>query len=132
MNDPPSPQGDLVNLQSGRKGGRRLSTTHNPTLPLPQQQQLMAKDYRQLWKDVTTTSDEGKAVQTLAEILLDKEGGTFISDLTPKDAELCIEILDHVSRNSHLLSALAVSDCFFRVSLDTISKLPRNRLSLSR
>jgi hypothetical protein len=48
----------------------------------------MAKDYRQLWKDVTNTSDEGKAVRTLAEILLDKEGRSFISNLERKDAEL--------------------------------------------
>ena len=59
----------------------------------------MAKDYRRLWKGVTSTSDEGKAVRTLAEILLDKEGRTFISNLKRKDAQLCMEIFDHVSRD---------------------------------
>jgi len=63
----------------------------------------MAKDYQRLWKDVTSTNNEGKAVRTLADILLDKEGRTFISNLARKDAELCIEILDHVSRNPYLL-----------------------------
>ena len=36
--------------------------------------QLMAKNYSQLWKAVASTSDEGKAVRTLAEILLDDTG----------------------------------------------------------
>lgn len=63
----------------------------------------MAKDYRQLWKDVTSTGDEGKAVRTLGEILLDKEGRIFISNLERKDAKICIEVLDHVSRDQYLL-----------------------------
>ena len=53
--------------------------------------------YQRLWKGVTNTSDEGKAIRTLADILLDKEGRTFISNLERKDAGLCIEILDLVS-----------------------------------
>ena len=57
----------------------------------------MAKDYPRLWKDVTSASDEGKAVRTLAEILEDREGRIFIANLNRGDAELCIEILDHVS-----------------------------------
>ena len=63
----------------------------------------MAKDYSQLWKVVASISDEGKAVRTLAEILLDKEGRAFISSLERDDAKLCIEILDRVSRDSYLL-----------------------------
>ena len=35
----------------------------------------------------------------MAEILLDEEGRTFISNLESADAELCIEILDLVSRD---------------------------------
>jgi len=62
----------------------------------------MAKDYVRLWKDVASTTDEGKAVRKLAEVLVDKEGRTFMSSLECKDAELCIEILDNVGRNSHL------------------------------
>ena len=90
--------------------------------------QTTAKYYRRLWKDVTSASDEGKAARTLAEIVLDKEGRTFISNLARKDAELCIEILDHVSRDPHLLPAFAVSDGFFRASQRTTSKLSRDRL----
>ena len=56
----------------------------------------MAKNYQRLWKEVTSTTDEAKAVRTLAEILAEKEGRTFISRLERRDAELCIEILDHV------------------------------------
>lgn len=63
----------------------------------------MAKDFRRLWKDVTNTIDEAKAVRILAEILADKEGRAFISRLERKDAELCIEILDHVSYNLDFL-----------------------------
>ena len=73
-----------------------------PPMTLHSPRQTTAKDYQQLWKDVTNTSDEGKAVRALAEIVLDEEGMTFISHLEPKDAELCIEILDHVSRDPHL------------------------------
>ena len=76
----------------------------------------MAQDYRRLWEGVTSTSDEDKTVQTLAEILLDEKGRTFISNLPRKDAEICIEILDHVCCDLYLLSAFAVSDCFVRAS----------------
>ena len=72
----------------------------------------MAKDYQRLWKDVTGTKDEGKAVRTLAEILVDKEGRSFISNLERKDAELCIEILDQVSPDSYLLPSFVVSSGF--------------------
>lgn len=57
----------------------------------------MAKNYLRLWKDIAGASDEGKAFRTLAEILVDREGRTFIWNLKPGDAELCIKILDHVS-----------------------------------
>ena len=63
----------------------------------------MATDYRRLWKDIAGTSDEAKAVRTLAEILLDREGRSLISNLERKDAELCIEILDLVSCDPYLL-----------------------------
>ena len=53
-------------------------------------------DYQRLWKEVTSAIDEAKAVRTLAEILAEKEGRKFISRLERRDAELCIEILDHV------------------------------------
>ena len=57
----------------------------------------MTKDYRRLWKNITSTTDEGEAVRTLTEILADKEGRAFIGNLNREDAGLCIEILDHVS-----------------------------------
>ena len=64
----------------------------------------MAKDYQRLWEDTASTNDDGaKAVRTLTEILLDKEGRCLISNLERKDAELCIEILDLVSRDPYLL-----------------------------
>jgi len=46
----------------------------------------MSKDYPQLWKTVTSTSDEGRAVRTLVEIVVDKEGKTFVLNLERKDA----------------------------------------------
>ena len=62
----------------------------------------MAKNYQRLWEEVTRGIDEAKSVRTLAEIVVDKEGRAFVSRLERKDAELCIEILDHVGRPSHL------------------------------
>ena len=82
----------------------------------------MAKDYPQLWKAVTSANDEGRAARTLAEILLGRGGMAFISSLERDDAELCIEILDRVSRGSYLLPAFAVSDGSLRVSRGTDSK----------
>ena len=64
-----------------------------------------ARDPVKLWGLVCRTSNEAKAVRTLAEILLDKEGRTFIANLTREDAELCIEILDYVSRGPYPLSS---------------------------
>ncbi|KAF9647778.1 kinase-like protein [Thelephora ganbajun] len=75
-----------------------------PSTPPPQPSMLirptppqiaMPRDYGRLWKDVPDATDEAKAVRILAEILSDKDGRDFISRLEPKDAELCIEILDH-------------------------------------
>ena len=66
----------------------------------------MVKDYPQLWKGVTSARYEGRAVRVLAEILVDKEGRTFIGNLKRADAELCIEILDHVSPSLILLPRL--------------------------
>ena len=59
----------------------------------------MAKDYQQLWKDLIDTTDDGKAVRVMAEILVDKEGRLFVSRLEKKDTDFCIEILDIVSRS---------------------------------
>ena len=90
------------------------------------------KDYRGLWQDVTETRDEGNAVRTLARILVDKEGRNFISSLKREDAELCIELLDHVSHSLYKIPPPAASDGFLRASQCTSSKLRRNRLSSSR
>ena len=62
----------------------------------------MAKNYQRLWEEVTSGIDDAKSVRTLAEILVEKEGRAFVSRLGRRDAELCIEILDHVGRTSHL------------------------------
>ena len=95
----------------------------------------MVKDYSQLWKDVTSARDEGKAVRTLAEILVDREGRNFIGTLKRADAELCIEILDHVSLNlirpiPFLLFQTQMAS-FIRASKSITSKQRRNRLSSS-
>ena len=57
----------------------------------------MVKNYRGLWKGVTSTSDDEEAVRILTQILVDSEGRAFISSLEHGDAGLCIEILCHVS-----------------------------------
>ena len=59
----------------------------------------MAKDFQRLWKDVTDLTDETMAIRALADILTDKEGRTFVSSLSRKDAEYCIHILDRVGRD---------------------------------
>jgi hypothetical protein len=91
----------------------------------------MAKDYKRLWAHVTGTTDESEAVRTLTEILADRDGRVFISRLERKEAELCIDILDHVSRDLDLLS-FTLSGGFIRASQSTDSNPPRNRLSPSR
>ena len=91
----------------------------------------MAQDYQQLWKDVAGVVDEAKAVQTLAEILADKEGRVFISRLEREDAELCIDILDHVSRSRSTFIPFAVSEGIVRVSRNTSSKPPKTEFSPS-
>ena len=104
---------------------------HPPSIRPTPPRRIMAKDYQRLWEHVTSATDEAKAVRTLAEILADRDGGTFISRLERKHAELCIEILDHVSRDLHPLPSSVVSDGFIRASQSTTSKFPRSRLSSS-
>lgn len=58
-----------------------------------------AADFDGLWKKARTSVDGANSIETLAQILSSKDGGTFILDLGPQDAELCIKILDHVSSN---------------------------------
>jgi len=57
----------------------------------------MTADYDKLWNIVRSIVDEGESVRTLVKILSSKDGRTFILNLEPSEAELCIEILDHVS-----------------------------------
>jgi hypothetical protein len=59
----------------------------------------MVVDFNKLWKKVRTVADEAESVRTLVKILSSKDGRTFIVNLEPPEAELCIEILDHVSSN---------------------------------
>ena len=80
---------------------------------------------------MASTSDEGKAVRTLVKIVLDKEGRAFILELERNCAELCMEVLDRVSRDP-IRFLPAASDCSLRASRSTHSKPKRNRLSLSR
>jgi hypothetical protein len=97
--------------------GHKVSSplVHPPSTRPSRPLRTMAKDYRRLWEDITSTSDEGKAVRTLAEIVLDEEGRSFISNLQRKDAELCIEVLDLVSRDPYLLPSPRLR--WFRQSL---------------
>ena len=59
----------------------------------------MAVDFNKLWKKARTAKDETESIRTLAKILSSKDGRTFILDMELSEAELCIEILDHVSSN---------------------------------
>ena len=61
----------------------------------------MAKDYRQLWEVATGADNEARAVQTLSNILVDEEGRAFISALDNEGSELCVKILDNVSRDTY-------------------------------
>jgi len=90
----------------------------------------MTGNYQPLWKDVTSANDEGEAVRTLmAGIVLDREGRAFISSLERVDPRLCVEILDHVSRDLYLFPSFVVSGSFFRASQSTTSELQRNSFS---
>jgi hypothetical protein len=59
----------------------------------------MVPDFDNLWKESRSAADEAESVRTLANILSSEGGREFISNLKPQEAELCIEILDHVSSN---------------------------------
>ena len=76
-------------------------------------------------------TDESKAVRTLADILADREGRTFVSRLERKDVGLCIEILDRVSHNLRPLPAFALSGGFIRAPRNTTSNPQRSRCSSS-
>ena len=56
----------------------------------------METDFNRLWEEARSVEDESESIQSLAKILLSKEGREFILTLEPNDAELCIEILDYV------------------------------------
>ena len=75
----------------------------------------MAKDFQRLWKDVTDSIDETMAVRALADILTEKDGRTFVSNLSRKDAEYCIDILDRVSRDLSPQSSFWSSNGLVRV-----------------
>jgi len=59
----------------------------------------MTKDCEQLWKGITSAVDKTQAVRALANILADPGGRAFVSHLDSTDMDLCVEILDQVSRN---------------------------------
>lgn len=67
------------------------------------------KDYRRFWDDITSTSEESKAVRTPADILSDNKGRSLVSGLERKDAELCVEILGRVSPNPYPVPSFLVS-----------------------
>lgn len=57
----------------------------------------MGINFDGLWMKVCTAEDEAESVRTLAEISSSKDGRTFMLGLGLSDAELCIELMDHVS-----------------------------------
>lgn len=59
----------------------------------------MPKDYQQLWKRVAKEPDQGEAVRILTEILADTEGRSFASRLEREQGEVCVGVLDYVSRD---------------------------------
>ena len=62
----------------------------------------MSKDYGRLWNKAIKANNESDTIRILLEILSDKEGRIFITNLEDKeDAKWCIEVLDYVSRNLH-------------------------------
>ena len=77
----------------------RSSLTPAPDVPVSSRK-TMARDSRQLWKDLTRTTDKGEAFRILAETLVDKAAG-LLSRLEREDAELCVEILGHGRRDLH-------------------------------
>jgi serine/threonine protein kinase len=56
----------------------------------------MSVNFDRLWGEARIATSEAESVRTLAKILSSKDGRKFISNLELADAELCIEILDHV------------------------------------
>ena len=91
----------------------------------------MAKDYPQLWKGVADATDKANAVQVLAEIVADLDGRTFTLGLKPEAVKLCVETLDYVGCDLHLLSFVA-SNGLVRESHSTTSKPARGMLSPPR
>lgn len=75
--------------------------------PGPHLANAMVVDFNKLWKNARTTVDEAESVRTLAKILSSTDGRTFISNLEPLEAELCIDILDRVSSNPPSATAMA-------------------------
>jgi len=59
--------------------------------------------FQELWNSITDGPDRDDAVSALSTILDDMEGRYFISCLERKEADLCIKLLDHVSRELRLL-----------------------------
>ena len=88
----------------------------------------MAKNYQELWERSGDASvDKTKAVQALAEIVAeivaDIDGRTFILGLEPEAVKLCLETLDYVGCDLHLLP-FAASSGLARASQTTSSKPP--------
>jgi len=80
------------------------ATKHAFTRPTAPQEPL-ATDYQRLWIAIASATEGAKVVQTLAEILTDKDGGAFISWVDSKDAEFrYVEILGTVSHDLRLPS----------------------------
>jgi len=62
----------------------------------------VAKNCQRLWVATTNATDKTQAAQTLANILADRDGEGFVSNLDSADVKLCIEILSNVSPDLRL------------------------------
>ena len=91
----------------------------------------MAERYVQLWKGVTSPTDEAQAVRALTDLVSDSAGRAFALNLESEDAVLCIEALDYVSLRSAFAFPFAASRGIVRASQNGISTLPLGPISSS-
>ena len=102
--------------------GQRCLSPLLPFLPhQPPPWKPTARDYQRIWMAITNTINEAKTIQTLDEILADKDG---------KDTRLRTKTLGNIGPGLHLPRSQPPQ--FVRGwPQNTTSDLPRNRLSSS-
>lgn len=78
----------------------RICSGNSPSV-IPNRAPYSATEFARLWAQVVHSTSVSDSVRILAQVLVQRDGRTFISHLKPKDAELCIELLGHVSHGFH-------------------------------